>query len=187
MPPCPLMWDKAILWYICMWSHRFLYVDFLVYAFSLRAWCLWFVDIVVLPMGLQNTIASSGLPLSLQILSQCSVWRLAASICICIDKTLAEPLSRQLYQALVRKHFYASEIVSVFGTFKGWNPRWSSLWMFFPSVSVLLFVPAFSLDRRNFRLILVSLMSSPIPQLQTVPNLFICFPLFSHPIFGYFS
>jgi Ni/Fe-hydrogenase subunit HybB-like protein len=45
----------------------------------------------------------------------CLVQCLAACIHICIGQDLAEPLRRQLYQALVSKHFLASAIVSGFG------------------------------------------------------------------------
>jgi hypothetical protein len=48
----------------------------------------------------------------------------------------------------VSKYFLASAIVSGFGVWRCIY-RWSSLWMALPSVSVLLFVPAFSFDRRN--------------------------------------
>jgi hypothetical protein len=47
--------------------------------------------------------------------SLCSVQGLAASICLCICQTLAEPLRRQLYQAPVSTQFLASKIVSGFG------------------------------------------------------------------------
>ena len=38
----------------------------------------------------------------------------------------------------------------------GWIPMWGSLWMAFPSVSALLFVPAFPLDRNHSGLIFFS-------------------------------
>jgi hypothetical protein len=56
--------------------------------------------------------APSVLPLTPPLGSLCSVWWLAASICICIGQDLAEPLRRKLYQAPVSKHFLASAIVS---------------------------------------------------------------------------
>jgi hypothetical protein len=46
----------------------------------------------------------------------------------------------------------------------GWIPRWGSLWMAFPSVSALLFVPEFSLDKSNSELKLWRSMGDPIPQ-----------------------
>jgi hypothetical protein len=68
---------------------------------------------------------------------------LAVSIHICIDKALAEPLRRQLYQAAVSKHFLASAIVFGFGgcLYVVWIPKWGSLWMAFHSVSAQHFVP----------------------------------------------
>ena len=53
----------------------------------------------------------------------------------------------------------------------GWIPRCGSLWMAFPSVSALLFVPSFPLDRNNFGLIFLRWMNGPILQLEAVPNL----------------
>jgi hypothetical protein len=73
------------------------------------------VEIVVLPMGLQTPSAPSVLALTSPLGSLCSVWCLAACICICIGQALAEPLRGQLYQAPVSKHFLASAIVSGFG------------------------------------------------------------------------
>jgi hypothetical protein len=55
------------------------------------------VDIVVLPMGLQNPSAPSAPPLTSPFPAQ---W-LAASIRLCICQALSEPLRRQLYQAPV--------------------------------------------------------------------------------------
>jgi hypothetical protein len=47
-PLLPLMHDKAILCYICSWSHVYSFVDGLVPGSSGG---VWLVDIVVLPMG----------------------------------------------------------------------------------------------------------------------------------------
>jgi hypothetical protein len=52
----------------------------------------------------------------------------------------------RLLSASISWHLqYCLDLVTVYG----WIPRWGSLWMTFPSVSVLLFVPAFPLDRNN--------------------------------------
>ncbi|EDL41692.1 mCG148474 [Mus musculus] len=45
----------------------------------------------------------------------------------------------------------------------GWIPRWGSLWMAFPSVSALFFVPAFPLDRYNSGLKFLRWVGGPIP------------------------
>jgi hypothetical protein len=68
--------------------------------------------------------------------SLCSVWWLAARICIFIGKALAEPLRRKLYQALVLKHFLASAIVSGFCvcTWHGSPGGAISGWPFFQSL-----------------------------------------------------
>ena len=53
-PLLPLMLDKAILCYICGWSHGSLHV-YPGWWFSPRElWGYWLVHIVVLPMGLQT-------------------------------------------------------------------------------------------------------------------------------------
>jgi hypothetical protein len=78
-PHFPLMNDKAILCYICSWSHVSLHVypwvDGLVHGSS--GW-LWLVDIVVVHMELQTPSAPSLLPLTSPLGSLCSVQRLAA-------------------------------------------------------------------------------------------------------------
>jgi len=55
----------------------------------------------------------------------------------------------------------------------GWIPRWGSLWMASPLVSVLLFVPAFPLDRSNSGLIFLRWTGGPIPQPGSMPNLWV--------------
>jgi hypothetical protein len=55
----------------------------------------------------------------------------------------------------------------------GWNLRWGSLWMVFPSISALFFVPVFPLDRSNYGLKFLRSVGSPIPQLRAVPKLWI--------------
>ena len=76
---------------------------------------VWLVDIVVLSMGLQTPSAPSVLSLISSLGTLCSVQWLAMRIHLCISQALVEPLRRQLYQALVSKHFLASTIVSGFG------------------------------------------------------------------------
>ena len=94
--------------------------------------------------------APSALPLTPPLGSLCSVRWLTASIRISIGHDLVEPLKRLLYQDPVSKHFLASAIVSGFVVCM-WDgsPGGGCLWMAFPLVSVLLFVPVFPLDRSN--------------------------------------
>ena len=54
-----------------------------------------------------------------------------------------------------------------------WIPRWGSFWMAFPSVSALLFFPAFPLDRRNSGLNFEKGWGGSNPQLVAIPNLWI--------------
>ena len=56
----------------------------------------------------------------------------------------------------------------------GWIHRWDCLWMAFPSVSILLFVPVIPLDRSNFGLIFFRWGSGSIPQLGALSSLWIC-------------
>jgi hypothetical protein len=114
----PLIYGKAILCYICCWSHGSLHVYSLVSG--LVPWStagggrVWLVDFVLLPMGctpLQFLQSFLTPPLG----NPCSVQWLAASIYLCICHILAESLRRQLYQAPVSKHFLGSIIVSGFG------------------------------------------------------------------------
>jgi hypothetical protein len=55
---------------------------------------VWLVDIVVLPMGLQTTLAPLVLSLIPPLESLCSVQWLAASIHLCICQALTEPFKR---------------------------------------------------------------------------------------------
>ena len=73
------------------------------------------IDIVVLPVGMQTPSDPSFLPLTPPLWSLGLVQWLATSICICIGKALAKPLSRHPYQAHDNQYFLASAIVSGFG------------------------------------------------------------------------
>jgi hypothetical protein len=70
---------------------------------------------IVLPMELQTPSAPAVLFLTPPLRTPCLLQWLAVSICLCICKTLAESLSRQLDQPLVSKPFLASTTVSGFG------------------------------------------------------------------------
>ena len=96
----PLMPYKAILCYICGWSHGLLHVYSLVGGLvpGSSGEGVWLVDIVVLLMGLQILSAPSGLPLTPPLGSPCSVQWLASSNHPCICQALVEHLRRQLYQ-----------------------------------------------------------------------------------------
>ena len=50
-----------------------------------------------------------------------------------------------------------------------WIPRWGSLWIVFPLVSVPVFVPAFPIDRSHSGLIILRKVGGPIPQSGIVP------------------
>ena len=109
------MHDKAILCYICSWSHVYSLVDGLVPGSSGEWGGVWLVNIVVLPMGLQTPSTPSVLSLTPLLGTPRSFQWLAVNIHLCICEALAEPLRRQLYQAPFSMHFLASTIVSGFG------------------------------------------------------------------------
>jgi hypothetical protein len=102
-PVIPLCWDIKppqeqgspshwyILCYICSWSHEPTHVYSLVGGLvcgSSGVGVGQLVDIVVLPMGLQSSLAPSVFLLILPLGSSDSVWWLALSICICISQHL---------------------------------------------------------------------------------------------------
>jgi hypothetical protein len=114
-PLLPLMIDKAILYYICGWSHGYLHVYSLVCALvpGSSGGSGWLILLFLLwgCKSLQLLQSSLTPPL----VTPCSVQWLAASIHLCICQALAEPLRRQLYHIPVRKHLLATTIVSEFG------------------------------------------------------------------------
>jgi hypothetical protein len=69
-------------------------------------WEVWFVHIVVPPMGLQTPLPPWILSLVPPVLTLCSVQWLAEGIHLCICQALPELLRRQLYQAPVREHWF---------------------------------------------------------------------------------
>ena len=58
-----------------------------------------------------------------------------------------------------------SNSVWVWWLYMVWIPRWGSLWMAFPSVSVPIFTTVFPLERSNFGLKFWRWVGSPTPQL----------------------
>jgi hypothetical protein len=116
-PPLPWMPDKAIVCYICIWSHGFLLISFLVRGFVpwISSESGYLIFFFFLPIGLQCPSTPSVLPLTLPLRYPGLIRWLAMHICICISHVLAEPLWEHLYQAHVSKHFLASGIVSGFG------------------------------------------------------------------------
>jgi hypothetical protein len=107
-----LMFNRAILCYICSWSHGSLHVYSFVGGLVPESSGLP-VGSYCSSYGLQS--ASSILSLAPPLGTLCSVQWLTVSIHLCICQTLTEPLRRQLYQAPISKHFLASTIVSGFG------------------------------------------------------------------------
>jgi hypothetical protein len=77
-------------------------------------WGVWLVDIVALPIELQNPSIPSILSLTPLLETPGSIQWLTANICLCICHALAEALRRQPYQAPVIMYFLGSTIVSGF-------------------------------------------------------------------------
>jgi hypothetical protein len=89
-PLLPLMINKAILCYICSWSHGSLHVYSLVGGLVPgSSGGHWLVHIVVPSMGLQTPSAPSVLSLAPPLGTLCSVQWLDESIHLCICQALA--------------------------------------------------------------------------------------------------
>jgi hypothetical protein len=115
-PLLPLIFNKAILCYICSWSHGSLHVYSLVGGLVPgSSGGYWLVHIVVPSMGLQAPSGPSVLSLASPLGTTCSDQWVTESIHLCICLVLAEPLKRVSCQASVRKHLLASTTASGFG------------------------------------------------------------------------
>jgi hypothetical protein len=81
-PPLPLILDKAILCYMCSWSHGSLHVYSFVGGLVLGTCRGWWVDLVgwycCLSYGVANPFSSSVLPLTSPLGSPCSIRWLSA-------------------------------------------------------------------------------------------------------------
>ena len=123
-PLFPLILNKAILCYICVWSHGSFHLFSLVGGLVPgSSGGVWLVDIAVLPMGLQTPSASSAFPLTPPYGPLCSVQWLTASICLCTCQALTEPLKGLLCQALISKYFPESAMASGLATVYGMDPQ----------------------------------------------------------------
>ena len=114
-PSLPLISDKAVLCYICSWSHGHSHVYSLVDG--LVSGSSGGIDLLILSFVYWrcNPFHSlSPFPNS-SIGSLGSVRWLTVSICICITQMLKQLLRRYLNQPPVKKHFLALAIVSGFG------------------------------------------------------------------------
>jgi hypothetical protein len=113
-PLLPLLPEKAILCYICGWSHGSLHVYSLVGGLvpgssgGLVGWCC-------SSYGVVNSFSSfspfSNSSIGGPVLSP----MVGCDHRLCTCQAVAEPLRRQLYKAPVGTHFLASTIVSAFG------------------------------------------------------------------------
>jgi hypothetical protein len=120
------------------------------------------VDILVFHMALQTPSAPFVLSLTPPLGTPCSGQWLAVSICLCIYKTLAEPLRRQLYQTPVSVHFLESIIVSTLltvyrmdlldGSVSGFPLPQSLLHTLYPYLLPWVFVPPSKKDQSTHTL-----------------------------------
>jgi hypothetical protein len=113
-----------ILLYICIWSHRSIYIYtlwFMVYSLgALGDPVSWYCS----SMCLQSSLIPLVLALALLLESLSSVLWLSLSICICMGQVLVEPIRKQSFQDPVSKHFLVSAIVlGVWCLQIGWIPR----------------------------------------------------------------
>ena len=92
-----------------------LYVFFDWWLSPRELWGYWLVNIIVPPKGLQTPSVPSVLSPAPSLGTLSSVYWMTVSIHFCTNQALAEPLTRWLYQAPVRKLSLASAIVSGFG------------------------------------------------------------------------
>jgi len=100
----PLVPNKAILCYICSWSHGSVHV-YALDAVLVPGTSVWLILLFLWDCKSFSSFnpfsnSSTGTLFSVQ-------W-LAVSICLCICHALAEPLRRQLYQAPVSMHFISN-------------------------------------------------------------------------------
>jgi hypothetical protein len=98
------MHDKAILCYMCSWSHVYSFVDGLVPGGSEG---IWLVDIVVLQIRLKTPSTPIVLSLTPLLGTPHSIQWLAVSICLCICKARASQetaISGSFEHALVGIH-----------------------------------------------------------------------------------
>jgi hypothetical protein len=135
-----------------------------LWVWSLGDWSVSLVDIVVLPMGLQNPSAPSVLALTSLLQSLCSLqpWCLAASVHICIGQALAghgaTPSQGTDNQTFVSRPFLTSAIVPEFGVCR-WDGSLGgavSGWAFLQSL-------LHTFDRRNSRLIFLKWVGGLTP------------------------
>ena len=135
------MSHKAILCYICGWSHGFLHVYSLVGGLVPGRSGVPVGSYCCSSYGAANPFSSLGTFSSSFTGDPVLVQWMTVSIHFCICQALTKPLRRKLYQASVSKHLLASTIVSGFGVCV-WDGSLSggSLWMAFPSFSALHFV-----------------------------------------------
>jgi hypothetical protein len=145
--------NKAILCYICNWSHGSLHVHTLwlvgvlvpgISGGGLFGWYYCFSYRVANSLSSVSPFPNSsfGFPrLSPMVVCEYPHLYLSGS-----DKAFQETaISGSCQQALLG----IQNSVWVWCLYMGWIPRWDSLWMAFLSVSAPHFVPAFPLDRSN--------------------------------------
>ena len=114
-PLLPLMTYKAILCYICGWSHGSFHVYSLVGALVPGSSGELVSSYYCCCYGVTNPYSSLGSFSTSSIGDPDSVQWLAESIHFCNCQALAQPLRRQLYEVPFSKHLLASTTVSGFG------------------------------------------------------------------------
>ena len=165
--------NKAILCYICSWSHVSLNVYSLVGGLvpGSSGGSGWLI-LLNISMVLQTPSAHSVLPLThplgvpvLSLMVGCKhqhmYWSGSGKAS---QETAISGFCQQVLLGI-------SNSVCTWRLHMGWIPRWGSLWVAFRSVSTPLFVPVFTLYRSNSGLKILRWVGGSIPQLEAVPNL----------------
>jgi hypothetical protein len=167
----PLMPDKAILWYICSWSHGSLHVNSLVGGLvpgSFRRGSLvgWYC---CSSFGVANAYTVSPFSLHWGHRSHFDGWLQASTS---VSVRLWQPLRRQPYQASVSKDFLASATVGIWWLHMEWIPQ---VGQSLDGVSFSLcstFCPHISFRQEQFW-VKILWRDGPIPQPGAMPNLWI--------------
>ena len=155
--------DKAILCYICSWSHG----SHPLIGGLVPGSCSGLVgSYCCSSYGIANPFSSfspfpnssTGVPV-LSLIVGCEHPPLYLS------GSGTTELSGDSYNRRQQAVLGISNSVWVWWLYMGWILRWGSLWMAFPSVSPPHFVPIFPLDKSNSGLKIWRWMGGPIPQL----------------------
>jgi hypothetical protein len=158
-PPFLLMPEKAVLCDMCSWSHGSLQVYSLVGGLvpGNSGGACWLILLFFLwgCKSLQLLSPSSKCSIGVPVLS---------SMVGCEHPHLYLSGSGRAISGSSQEVLLGNNIW-VWCQQMGWITRWGSIWIAFPLLPAILFVPEFLLDRNNSGLIFLRCVGGPIPQL----------------------